>query len=436
MSDFEEIINIIRSMDLTEEQLHKIRAVAQLKEINLDKPRKQTNNLSEEEKAFFCKCSDNRSGKNNKRACPKCKSYNTIEYGNRKGRQRYYCKDCKHTFGDTVGTVFFRSKLPLATWKELIEMVLMGASVREIARDLHINKDTALYNRHRLCSLILQLVDNTDRFPSIAEGDEYYLPLSFKDIKDPRFFVEVLGRMPFTHMSMNKRIEYCEKLGYSREFLEKLYENEELCKQELLQYVEEKDLKTPNKFSLALNTMPKDKIFQVLSTLDTQQKKKRGISNQQECVLSCVDVNGNHFLKPVCVGRIEPKHIEKNLVPHLTKGTILVTDSHRAYKTVANKNKIPLRQIPSGKHTSNGFNLAHINGYHRNISAFMKKYVEVSSKYSDHYLALFSWKEKNKDLETKDKVDVLIDLLTQQAKQIHLRKFACKPMPIDMKGII
>ena len=60
MSDFEEIINIIRSMDLTEEQLHKIRAVAQLKEINLDKPRKQTNNLSEEEKAFFCKCSDNR----------------------------------------------------------------------------------------------------------------------------------------------------------------------------------------------------------------------------------------------------------------------------------------------------------------------------------------------------------------------------------------
>lgn len=31
------------------------------------------------------------------------------------------------------------------------------------------------------------------------------------------------------------------------------------------------------------------------------------------------------------------------LVTHFSKDTVLVTDSHRAYKTVANKHKIPLK---------------------------------------------------------------------------------------------
>jgi len=136
------------------------------------------------------------------------------------------------------------------------------------------------------------------------------------------------------------------------------------------------------------------KIIQVLKTLNEQQQKKRGIRNQQVCCLSCVDTNQNHFLQSVCVGRIQPIHIEQTLVPHFTEDTVLITDSHRAYRTVANKYKIPLNQIPSGKHTSGGFHLGHINSYHHNISDFMYLYHGVSSKFLDYYLALFYWVEK------------------------------------------
>ena len=97
------------------------------------------------------------------------------------------------------------------------------------------------------------------------------------------------------------------------------------------------------------------KIIQVLKIIHEQQKKKRGISNQQVCCLFCADTNNNHFLQSVCVGRIQPIHIQKTLVPHFTEDTVLVTDSHRAYRTVANKYKIPLNQIPSGKHTAVDF---------------------------------------------------------------------------------
>ncbi len=127
----------------------------------------------------------------------------------------------------------------------------------------------------------------------------------------------------------------------------------------------------------------------------------------------------NHYLKPVCVGRIEPKHIQKNLVPHFTRDTMLVTDSHRAYKTIANKNKIPLHQIPSGKHTIEGFHLGHVNGYHHNVSDFLYRYHGVSTKYLSNYLAMFYWKEKHKDMTYRDQAYEIISLLAMQLIQVQ-----------------
>lgn len=212
--------------------------------------------------------------------------------------------------------------------------------------------------------------------------------------------------------------------------------NEEQNKSELLDYVEFGDLKSQERFSNAVNRMDTEKIIQVLKTLNEQQKKKRGISNQQVCCLSCVDRSDNHFLQTVCVGRIQPNHIEQTLVPHFSDDTVLVTDSHRAYRTVANKHKIPLKQIPSGKHTSGGYSLGHINGYHHNISDFMYLYHGVSSKFLDYYLALFYWVEKNKDKSYLEQAYDIITLLSNQSDKIPLAKFREKEISFDLKGIL
>lgn len=249
------------------------------------------------------------------------------------------------------------------------------------------------------------------------------------------FFLGTLGRMPYSHISYRKKIKYVEKQGFDIDFLHSYIKNEEQNKAELLNYVKLGDLKSQEKFSNALNGMDTEKIIEVLKTLHEQQKKKRGISNQQVCCLSCVDTNNNHFLQSVCVGRIQPTHIEQTLVPHFTEDTVLVTDSHRAYKTVANKYKIPLNQIPSGKHTSGGFHLGHINGYHHNISDFMYLYHGVSSKFLDYYLALFYWVEKNKHKTYLEQAYDIITLLANQTKKIPLAKFKYKPISFDMKRL-
>ncbi len=432
-SNFNDIQKQISFANLTDEQIQELMSILQTKR-NV-KPK-----LTKEEKVFYQCCREHRSYSANQDTdtvfCPVCGSIKIIKNGTKNGRQRYKCKDCAKTFGDTIGTVAFRSKLSIAKWIELIKLTLQRESCRTIAKELGINKQTVLHNRHRICSVLHQLVSNQDDFKSLAESDEYYYPLSFKDIKDPMFFLGKLGRMPYTHRNYGQKLEYIEKQGFDSAFLQSLIENEEQVRNELLNYVNYDDLKSQEKFSNALNGMDTEKIIQVLKTLNEQQKKKRGISNQQVCCLSCVDRNNNHFLQTVCVGRIWASHIEKSLLPHFTEDTVLITDSHRAYKTVANKHKIPLKQIPSGKHTSGGYSLGHINGYHHNISDFMYLYHGVSSKFLDYYLALFYWIEKNKDKSYLEQTYEIITLLSNQTKKIPLNKFKEKPISFDLKGML
>ena len=432
-SNFNDIQKQISFANLTDEQIQELMSILQTKR-NV-KPK-----LTKEERAFYQCCREHRSYSANQDTdtvfCPVCGSIKIIKNGTKNGRQRYKCKDCAKTFGDTIGTVAFRSKLSIAKWIELIKLTLQRESCRTIAKELGINKQTVLHNRHRICSVLHQLVSNQDDFKSLAESDEYYYPLSFKDIKDPMFFLGTLGRMPYTHRNYGQKLEYIEKQGFDSAFLQSLIENEEQVRNELLNYVNYDDLKSQEKFSNALNGMDTEKIIQVLKTLNEQQKKKRGISNQQVCCLSCVDRNNNHFLQTVCVGRIWASHIEKSLLPHFTEDTVLITDSHRAYKTVANKHKIPLKQIPSGKHTSGGYSLGHINGYHHNISDFLYLYHGVSSKFLDYYLALFYWIEKNKHKPYLEQAYDIITLLSNQAKKIPLNKFKEKSISFDLKGML
>ena len=431
-SNFNDIQKQIAVADLTEEQIQELMNALQTR-------RNAKPKLTTEEKVFFQCCREHRSYANDKDldavVCPHCGSVKSIKHGTRNGRQRYLCKDCGKTFGDTNGTVAFRSKLSVGKWIEFIKLTLQGESCRTIAKELGINKQPALHNRHRVCSVLHQLVSNQDDFKSIAESDEYYYPLSFKDVKDPMFFLGTLGRMPYTHLSYWKKIKYVKEQGFDIDFLHTYIKNEEQNKAELLDYVELGDLKSQERFSNAINGMETEKIIQVLKTIHEQQKKKRGISNQQVCCLSCVDTNNNHFLQSVCVGRIQPIHIEQTLVPHFTEDTVLVTDSHRAYRTVANKYKIPLNQIPSGKHTSGGFHLGHINGYHHNISDFMYLYHGVSSKFLDYYLALFYWVEKNKGKTYLEQAYDIITLLANQTRKIPLDKFKYKPISFDTKRL-
>ena len=112
-SNFNDIQKQIAVADLTEEQIQELMNALQTR-------RNAKPKLTTEEKVFFQCCREHRSYANDKDldavVCPHCGSVKSIKHGTRNGRQRYLCKDCGKTFGDTNGTVAFRSKLSVGKW--------------------------------------------------------------------------------------------------------------------------------------------------------------------------------------------------------------------------------------------------------------------------------------------------------------------------------
>ena len=98
---------------------------------------------------------------------------------------------------------------------------------------------------------------------------------------------------------------------------------------------------------------------------------------------------------------------------------------------------IHLRQIPSGKHSSGPFNLGKVNSYHSKLTNYFDRYKEVSSKYLDHYLALFRWQEKGFNCRTADRVNMLLDMLTKGVpEKVEFQKLKYRPFPFDTKNIV
>lgn len=414
MATFKEINNIILNSSFTEQELSALMYALQVKiqaQANIAAPNRKSTKLSKELSALLEKCTENRcDGKT--RYCPYCKSIHTVKNGHKNGRQRYLCRDCRKTFGDTFGTALYCSKLSAGQWKAFLTLTMHNASLKTFVRDMGIHISTAWYNRHKLCSLIKQRNIRQNSFPSITEGDEFYTPLSFIGARNKSFFIEELGRMPRHHRNMAEKYEYVKSAGYDIPDVE-----------DIEGYLDEN---TPNESAL--------KVAKVLNAIGSEEKRKRGISNEQVCVLTCIDRATNLFISPACVGRITDKHIEQKLHDKFSRDAILVTDSHTAYRSFAEHAEIHLEQVPSGKHTVGTFNLARVNSLHSRMEYYQSRYKEVASKYIDHYLSLFRWQDKHRSENTQSKVGLLYEMLTETMPwQVRFDRIKYRPMPFDMK---
>ncbi len=96
----EQVQNALGSMYLSRKDIQRLREILQVRENRLDTNRKSF--LSEEKEKHLHKCTENRA--DGKVVCPNCGSIAVVRNGTPRGRQRYFCKDCKKTFGDTFGT--------------------------------------------------------------------------------------------------------------------------------------------------------------------------------------------------------------------------------------------------------------------------------------------------------------------------------------------
>ena len=77
--------------------------------------------------------------------CPYCSSTKSSK---KTQEFRHTCHNCGRSYSVLVGTIFESTKLPITKWFVAICLILnakKGISSLQLARDLHVNKNTAWY---------------------------------------------------------------------------------------------------------------------------------------------------------------------------------------------------------------------------------------------------------------------------------------------------
>lgn len=123
---------------------------------------------------------------NNKEENLYCEHCGCILYRNGKtknGVQKYICSNCKKTVSERTGTVSCGSNLSFEVWKNVIDNILDGFSIRRIAKENNISIDTSFRLRHKVLYALEDFVKSI-KLKGKTWADAQYFSLNFKGIKE------------------------------------------------------------------------------------------------------------------------------------------------------------------------------------------------------------------------------------------------------------
>ena len=121
---------------------------------------------------------------------------------------------------------------------------------------------------------------------------------------------------------------------------------------------------------------------------DSRGAMKKGISNDQICVVTGVSDSGDFFYDVACRGALTHEAAERSLQGRVGAGTLVVTDHHRSYAKVLGQMGVALHTAVEGREHGD---LSHINHVHGAIRAFMRPFMGVSTKWLHLYMGWFKW---------------------------------------------
>lgn len=121
----------------------------------------------------------------NKNVVSECERCGGKIYRNGKtktGVQKYICNSCKHTFSETTNTIVYGSKLSFNIWKNTVDNLLDGFSLRRISAENKISLKTAFNLRHKVLQAISSYIEKIMLSGEI-QSDETYMPINLKGTK-------------------------------------------------------------------------------------------------------------------------------------------------------------------------------------------------------------------------------------------------------------
>lgn len=152
--------------------------------------------------------------------------------------------------------------------------------------------------------------------------------------------------------------------------------------------------------------------------------KKRGISNEQVCILVARDRIKNTISEVATFGRMAAETFDSIVTSRLGHDVILCTDEEPTFRKYCREHSIRHEKVNPGKkrYVTNGiYHIQNVNAFHERFKGFLARRRGVASKYLNHYLAWHRILDQTQQLEEQLKV-----------KSIFLQALA-KPMKTNGK---
>jgi transposase-like protein len=135
--------------------------------------------------------------------------------------------------------------------------------------------------------------------------------------------------------------------------------------------------------------------------------KKRGISNEQVCILVARDRMKETVSEVVTFGRLSAATLDQVLTSRLQSGVILCTDEEPTFRKYCKDQKLPHEKVNPGKKryvTKEIYHIQNVNAYHERLKSFLTPFRGVSTKYLNHYVTWHRFMDQTKMLQPMPRV--------------------------------
>ena len=130
---------------------------------------------------------------------------------------------------------------------------------------------------------------------------------------------------------------------------------------------------------------------------------KRGISDEQVCVLVARDRTGQTFDFVTGLGPVTKRQLHQHLLPVLDKDVLLVSDSNAAYRYFARETGISHQAVNlrAGERVRGAVHVQNVNAYHRRFREWLARFHGVATRYLPNYLG-WRWALDGNRLDSPD----------------------------------
>ena len=116
--------------------------------------------------------------------CPRCGSASFVKNGkDAKGRQRYLCKECGHTFSRATDAFLSHSKASGRKWSEFIDYEITGMPLKEESHYLGLSAHSCFRMRHKLYRAASEIAEASTKLGGTMQPDASYRKINLKGTK-------------------------------------------------------------------------------------------------------------------------------------------------------------------------------------------------------------------------------------------------------------